>query len=325
MGPLRFVPSATAMQRTSISIDAMTFSFTPPTLMGYRKRLLTSRSVVVALVFILALSTELHFNWIESLAGAFLLSTNDRRPESGAIWEQGHLSESAQNALSQHMNRRQDIQREVRRAASMGQVIGGIEAGGGAMISAAHFLELYRKLPPVLSQEIASPYALLAYWSSEKWQRTFFDFQGAGLAIYLLDAHSQVLRRFDIAADLVDHIRRGEVAIQTGLDQLGDFSNHIFPAERFFAALNALPASVREAALAQPADLLKVSGTIRRVGISSISSAGAVDLGFEVEDAGVLKVILTQGSTAAISRLRWVLEHRDDSKNGSLPYGETRP
>ncbi len=303
----------------------MTFSFLPTSLSSYKRRILTGRLLGILLVFTLTVGTEMHFSWIESMAGAFLLSTNDFRSESGAIWEQGHQSESAQDALKQNMDRRQDVQREVRQAASMGQVIGGIEAGRGAMISAAHFLQLYQKLPPVLSQEITSPYALLAHWSSGKWQRTYFEYQDADLAIYLLDDHSQVLRRLDIRADLVEHLRRGEVAIQVGLDQLGDFRERIYPAERFFAVLDALPASVRKDAVAQPNDLLKISGKIRRVGISSESVAGAVDLGFEVEDANGLKVILTQGSTSAVQRLKWALERAMVGEAEPQAVGEVVP
>ncbi len=258
----------------------------------------------------------MHFSWLESAVGAYLISTNDLRPESGAIWEQGHQSESARNALNLHMDRRQGVQREVRLASSMGQVLAGIEAGRGAMISAAHFLELYRKLPPVLSEEIASPYLLLAQWSGEKWQRTFFEFQNAGLAIYLLDAHSQVLLRLDLGPDLVEHIRRGEVAIQASLDQLSDFSAHIYSAGHFFSVLNTLPVNIRKNAVAQPEDLLRISEKIRRVGISSESLAGAVDLGFEVEDANGVRVILTQGATTAVLRLREALDRRAFSGPG---------
>jgi hypothetical protein len=297
----------------------MTFSFAPPNLNAYRQRILTGRSACVLLIIAVLIGTEMHFNWLESVAGAYLLSTNDLRPESGAIWEQGRQSESARHALSQHTNRRQDVQREVRRASSMGQVIGGIEDARGAVISAAHFLELYHKLPPVLSQEVASPYSLLAYWSGGKWQRTFFEFQDAGLAIYLLDNHSQVLLRLDLAPDLVEHIRRGEVAIQTGLDQLSDFSAHIYAADHFFAVLNTLPEKVREGVVAQPVGLLRISGKIKRVGISSESMAGAVDIGFEVEDANGVKVILTQGKTAEVQRLRWALDRWTPS---APPMGE---
>ena len=132
----------------------MTFSFLPTSLSSYKRRILTGRLLGILLVFTLTVGTEMHFSWIESMAGAFLLSTNDFRSESGAIWEQGHQSESAQDALKQHMDRRQDVQREVRQAASMGQVIGGIDAGRGAMISAAHFLQPTGK--PLLRNRLIS-------------------------------------------------------------------------------------------------------------------------------------------------------------------------
>jgi hypothetical protein len=296
-------------------IDIMKFSFAPLTLDAYRQRLLTGRVVALVLVIALLVGTELHFSWLEGAAGNYLLSTNVNRPESGAIWEQGHQSESARRALDQQLNRRQDVQREVRQAVSMGQVIGGLAEGGGAMVSADHFLELYRKLPPILAHELASPYTLLAHRSSGRWRRAFFERRNAALAIYLLDSHSQVLLRIDLGPDLVEHIRRGEVAIQVGLDQLSDFSGAIYSAEHFFTVLNTMSSEVRENVVAQPADLLQVSGKITRVGISSISMAGSVDLGFEVEDTNGVKVILTQGRSTAVLRLKWALERWTSSRS----------
>jgi hypothetical protein len=297
----------------------MSVSFSPPDLPSYKRRMLTGRSLGVLVILAVLVGTELRFGWLESAAGAYLLSTNASRSESGAIWEQGHRSASARDALSRQLGRRQDVQREARRAASLGQVIAGIEDGRGAMISADHFLELYGKLPPVLSQTLASPYMLLEYSSGGRWQRTFFEPRNDGLAIYLLDGHSQVIRRLDVGPDLLEHIRRGEVAIQTGLDQLADFSGHIYPAGRFFSVLDTLPDAVREKAVAHPGDLLQISGKIRRVGISGESMGGAVDLGFEVETANGVKVILVQGETAAVQRLRWALGQPRVGAGGGRP------
>ena len=70
--------------------------------------------------------------------------------------------------------------------------------------------------------------------------------------------------RLDLGPDLVEHIRRGEVAIQAGLDQLSDFSAHIYSAGHFFSVLNTLPENVRNDAVAQPEDLLRISEKIRR-------------------------------------------------------------
>ena len=44
--------------------------------------------------------------------------------------------------------------------------------------------------------------------------------------------------------------------------------------------------------------------------------AGAVDLGFEVEDANGVRVILTQGATAAVLRLRQALDRRENVRHG---------
>lgn len=286
----------------------MTPWYAPTSFKDHLRRLMALRSVLVLAVILSLLVTEFRFDWVESVVGAYLVSSNHQRPESGVVWEQGHKSDLARKRLSQYMDERSGVQREVRRAASMGQVIAGMDAERGAMISAGHFVELYQKLPPVLSHEIISPYALLANLSGDHWKRTFFERQGdEQLNIYLLDDHNQVLRRLSVAPILIEHIHNGEVAILTRLDQLGDFAGQIYSAERFFRALNTLSEDEKKGILDRPADLLAVSGRIIRVGISNQPMAGAVDIGFEVEDAQGAKVILTQAMAAYVSRLQWIL------------------
>jgi hypothetical protein len=188
-------------------------------------------------------------------------------------------------------------------------VLTGIDAQKGVMISAEHFIELYLKLPQMLSNELISPYTLLTQLSSNKWKRTFFERQGSEqLQIYLLDDHNQVLHRLSVGPVLSEHIRRGEVAVQTRLDQLGDFTGRIYLAEHFFAALNTLPEEVKRGVVDSPGSLLQLSGRIVRVGISGQSMEGTVDIGFEVEDGQGAKVILTRGRVSDVRRLQWTLE-----------------
>ncbi|MGD9365721.1 MAG: hypothetical protein PVH87_08510 [Desulfobacteraceae bacterium] len=287
--------------------------YAPSTIKDNLRRLMALRSAMV-LTAILALAvTEFRFDWIESAVGAYLVSTNAQRPQSGTVWDQGHQTDKARQTLTQYMNQRTGTQREVRRATSMGQVVAGIDAEQGAMISSEHFVELYQKLPPVLSHEIISPYTLLIHMSGNRWRRTFFERQGEQLNIYLLDAHNQVLHRLVVGSVLMEHIQRGEVAIQSRLDQLGDFAHRIFPAEQFFTALNTLPEEVKKGILGSPADLLHLSGRITRVGISSQTLSGAVDIGFEVEEVQGAKVILTQGRASDVARLLWLLEEQSSS------------
>ncbi len=289
----------------------MAFTFAPGNIKASLDRLLAPRTLVVLLALAGVTTAEFRFDWIESAIGNYLVTTNPRRPESGTGWEQGRQSAAARQALNQFTSQRSDVQREALQATTMGQVVNGITDDRGAMISAARFVALYLKLPPVLSRELVSPYALLTRLSNGQWQRTFFQRRDQQLSIYLLDPHSQVLLRIEVAPGLVELIQRGEVAIETGLDQLSDFSDGIYPADRFFNALNSLPAEIREGVIAHPEELLRINGRIVRVGISNQASGDAVDLGFEVEEAGGTRVVLTPARTRDVRRLQWALDHRD--------------
>ena len=282
----------------------------PVNLNAWVRRFVAVRSIVLLTAVTVLTVTEFRFDWIERLVGHYLLTTNISRPESGAIWDQGHQTDSARQVLTQYMSQVQTAQREARRAASLGQVVAGIDANQGAMISADHFIELYLKLPPVLSHEIISPFTLLTQVSSGKWRRVFFEQQDQQLAVYFLDDHNQVLHRLAIGLAMLGHIQRGEVAIQTSLYHLADFAAHIYPAAEFFTALNSLPESIRKGVIAEPEELLRITGRIVRVGISDRASGETVDLGFEVEDLDNAKVILVQGQTNDVRQLITVLEGR---------------
>lgn len=283
--------------------------YAPISFKDHLKRLVALRTALVFSVVLALVVTEFRLDWIEKALGTYLVTTNAQRPESGTAWDKGRQTDQARQTLSQYTHEREGAQSDARRAVTMGQVLNGIDAQKGAMISADHFVELYLKLPRVLSNELISPYTLLTQLSSDKWKRTFFERQGSEqLQIYLLDDHNQVLHRLSVGPVLSEHIRRGEVAVQTRLDQLGDFTGRIYPAEQFFAALNTLPEEVKRGVVDSPGSLLQVSGRIVRVGISGQSMDGTVDIGFEVEDGQGAKVILTRGRVSDVRRLQWALE-----------------
>lgn len=285
----------------------MTSWYAPASLKEYMRRLLSLRSAILWCAVLALVVTEFRFDWIESAVGAYLVSTNSGRPESGKVWDQGHQTDMARKTLNQFTHQRTDAQREARRAVSMGQVVAGVDGERGVMISADHFVELYQKLPPVISHEIVSPYTLLTHLSSNQWKRTFFEQQGKQIWVYFLDDHNQVLHRLAVGSLLIEHIRRGEVAIESRLDQLADFADQIYSAQQFFTALNTLDEEAKKGVLDSPGSLLRVSGQIVRVGISSQTMGDAVDIGFEVEDAQGAKVILIQGNISAVARLQSVL------------------
>lgn len=297
--------------------------YAPVSFNMWKGRTVTLRSLMLMGVVFIFLATEFYFGWCEQMVGAYLVGTNNRRPQSGPIWEQGHQVDSARQTLSQYANALQGAQQVARRATSMGQVVAGIKDNKGAMISAGHFIELYLKLPPVLSHEMLSPYTLLAHLSSGQWRRTFFEQQDKQLAIYFLDGQNQVLHRLSVGSGLLAHIQSGEVAIQTSLYHLADFAAHIFPAEYFFSTLMTLPAAVREGIIAHPEDLLRVTGRIVRVGISNRTMGGTIDVGFEVETIHGAKVILVQGRESDVRQLLHLSEPA--SVSGGLPGDEVQP
>ncbi|MBR9980416.1 MAG: hypothetical protein KFF50_05270 [Desulfatitalea sp.] len=297
--------------------------YTPANFKKWIRRALSPRPFLLALLVAGLAVTEVRFDWLERMAGSYLATTNRHRPQHGTIWEQGRQTDMARQSLAQFANQRQNVQREVRQAGSLGEVVANIAADTGVMLSADHFVDLYLKLPPVLSHEIMSPFTLLAYLSAGQWQRTFLERQGGQLSIYFLDAQNQVLHRLNVGALLLGHIERGEVAIQTGLDQLLDFAAHIYPADRFFQVLNTFSEEVQRRIISHPQDLLRVTGRIRRIAISSGAYGDAVDLGFEVEGLDGPRVILMQGVREDVRRFQQALE--GGAVAGPRWSGEGRP
>jgi hypothetical protein len=282
--------------------------YTPATFKAWLRRVFAPRLVFILLIVTGLAFTEVRFAWLERVAGAYLVTTNAYRPQSGTIWEQGRQTDKARETLAQYANQRQSVQREVRQAGTLGQVVANIVDDTGVMLSADQFVDLYLKLPPVLSQEIMSPYTMLTYLAGGFWQRSFLERQGKQLTIYLLDAQNQVLHRLNVGPLLLGHIERGEIAIETGLDQLMDFAAHIYPADRFFEVLNTFSEDAQRRIISHPQDLLRVTGRIRRIAISDSAFGDAVDLGFEVEGLDGPRVILMQGSREEVLRFQRVLE-----------------
>jgi hypothetical protein len=290
--------------------------YAPRNYKDYIRRWTAWPSVLLLGLITILLVTEFRFSWLEKAVGAYLETTNSSRPESGAIWDQGRQSESARQTLNEYLNQRQGVQREVREASSLGQVLAGLGEDRTAMISAGHFIELYLKLPPVLAYEVVSPYVLLGQLSTRKWQRTFFEQQDRQLAIYLLDDQNQVLHRIAVGDEMMEYIRQGEIALHTGLHQLGDFAAHVYPAEVFFNTLNQMPEEVRKGIVPSPEELLRISGRVTQVGISSRPTGDVTELGFEVEDLQGAKVFLTQSRTRDVQQMLWILEYREDDDLG---------
>jgi hypothetical protein len=267
--------------------------------------------MLVSSIFIL----ELRFDWIERILGAYLVTTNSARPESGSIWEKSRQTRTAR------LTDKQTLQREARSAASFTQIAANVTPGEGVMLSADHFRKLYLRLAPSIAQEVISPFELLGIVSGGHWRRTYFEKSGAGLVIYLLDANNRVLQQLELGSMLLSQLKRGEVALAESLDQVPIFENRIYPADRFFNSLESFPEDVRRIVVPQPETLLEVPGQIVRVGISDETQSGFIELGFEFSNGAQRRVVLVQGHEWAVWRLRSNLEGMD-MDNASSPIGD---
>ena len=284
--------------------------FEPRSFSEWLKRAFGLRPMLVALLMAGVLLSELRFDWIERIVGAYLVTTNSERPESGAIWEVGHRNLTAQRTLEKIIAERLETQREVSGAATLKQVADIILNGtDGVMLSPAHFRTLYLGLPASVSQDILSPYDLIAIISSGNWDRTFIEKKESDLVVYLLDEKNRVLRQLEISADLLYQIDQQESGRTGSLENLSRFADRIYPAQRFFSRLDALPEDVRKSILPQPESLLKIPGRINRVGISDEAVSGFIELGFEIESGARKQVVIVQGREWAVWLLRTHLEN----------------
>jgi hypothetical protein len=272
--------------------------------------------IMLAALLAALVASELKLNWVERLVGAYLVATNDERPESGAIWEKGRKAQTARMAIDKLASDREASQRMARNAGTLNEIVVALAPGQGAMLSAEHFRELYQKIPSGIAAEMISPFDLLRFTSEKRWTRAYLEKSSEGLTIYLLEANNQVLRQFRVvAATLALMARRGAAASQS-LEDLASFQNRIYTAERFFAALSALTEEERRGLIAQPERLLEVSGQITRVGLSDEALAGFVDVGVEVQAGSQRRVILVQGQDWAVWRLRSLLEGKPSAPHG---------
>jgi len=280
----------------------------PQTFGDWLKRIFTLRPVALMLLLSLAVIAELRFDWAEQIIGRYLVATNQFRPESGAIWEKGHRTEDARQILEKIVTDKQAVQREAREAQNFTQVAQTLSRGIELILSADHFRQLYNALPPELAAELLSPYALVRIVSENEWDRAFFEPEASGFNIYFLNKDNRVLKHLTVSGDMLARIEHGETPRADTLENLPQFANRIYPADRFFSALETVSEDVRRQGVPWPENLLKSPGRVTRVAISDEVLSGYIEMGFEMQEAGRIRVILFQGRDWAVARIRSVLE-----------------
>jgi len=296
----------------------------PQNVSDWMRRMLGMRPLLLILMVGILIVSELRFDWMERTLGAYLVTTNSRRPQSGAIWEKGRRTVTARRTLEKIVSDRQSVEREARNAASLSEIAAGLTSGQGVMLSADHFRKLYLQLSPGIAQEIISPFDVLHFFSSPRWRRTYFEKDGNDLMVYLLDADNRVLRQLEIQPEALLYMENENTASRETLEGLSHFENRIYSAENFFNALAAFPEDVRRSIIPSPETLLGLKGRITRIGISDEAVSGFIEMGFEYLNGAQRQVFIVQGHEWAVWRLRAMLENSERQRRTTYDLRENR-
>lgn len=289
----------------------------PQDIREWLRRVFSLRPILLVLVISTVFMLELRFDWVERALGAYLVTTNSVRPESGAIWEKGKQTVTARKTLEQIVTDRLASQREARGAMTFQQIAASVTPGQGVMLSVDHFRKLYLSLPDDVASQIISPFEILQLSSQGHWRRAYIEKSAQGLIIYLLDGDNLVLRQLNIFDRFLINFESRQAVQVESLDDLPSFENRIYTADRFFDALSAFPEEVRRSMLPNPEGLLEFPGQIMRVGISDEAVSGFIELGFEIINGSQHNVIIVKGHEWAVWRLRLRLEEKKSISDSS--------
>lgn len=268
------------------------------------------RGAVVLLVALAILISELRFGWVEILAGRYLVVTNVHRPESGAVWDQGRLKQVATQTLEQMVTRQLTARREAREATSLAELVDGLGSGQGTMISTDQFKDLYAKTPESVARTLFSPIFLLRITAEKSWDRVYFEKENGQVGIYLLDRSNNVLSYTTASDQQLKTTGTRQPTISGTLEKQEEFSGRIYPADRFFMALDTLPPGSQQGVLLHPDALLTTAGTPVRVGISDEVNADLIRIGVEMDTPQGKKIQLVLGKEWAVRQVRALLEPR---------------
>ena len=271
-------------------------------------RAMSFRGTVFLLAVLAIAMSEVRFNWVERLVGRYLVAANAYRPELGSVWDQGRLKQIATQTLEQMVTQQLSVQRDAREATSLTQLIDGLAASQGAMISAAHFKTLYSQIPESVARTLFSPMLLLRISSEKNWERTYLERENGQVGIYLLDRANHVLSYTTVSDRELKATGTEPTLFPGALEDQPEFAGRIYPADRFFMALETLPPDTQRGVISQPGLILANEGTPVRVGFSDEVTADRIRIGVEVETPQGRQTLVGMGQEWAVWQVRMLLE-----------------
>jgi len=279
----------------------------PKDVRDWFNRFFSLRSLTFILVILLLGVFEFRFDWMEKALGGYLSTTNRLRPETGEIWETDHDTQQARDLVDERTVDSETIQSNARGVADLSEIISLISDNQDVSISPDHFISLYKNLSSSIRSRLISPKELLLLRGENQWERTLIRKLGNQLTIYLIN-QNRVLREIVVEESTLVQIGQRQIPFEGSLEEWGALPEDIFTADRFFSALGTLTQDMQSEIMAQSEPILFAEGRPVRVGFSPQLQTAWVDIGFELANGPLRRVIKLPAHEWALWRLRAALE-----------------
>ena len=278
--------------------------YEPLTFSEWLRRAFSFLNLAVILITAIFVFSEFRFDWFENLVGSYLASTNESRPETGAIWETGKQTSNAHEYLNKIVSQKEDTKQNVYQASSFSNLASGILPGEWVTLERHQFKSLYLALENQTALKIIEPAQLLWLLNGSSLERIFCEGVKGGIKLYFIDSDNRVIKQIDLKKEQILEIENGIKPTEGKLADMEGFQGRIYSAKAFFDALFKLPSDIIPDLMVAPETLLKQEGKISNIGIWNEAENGYIKLGFEFDKIdGKKQVIFIKGREWAVWQL----------------------
>ncbi len=267
------------------------------------RRTFSFLNIAVFIVTATFIFSEFRFNWFENIVGSYLASTNEFRPETGAIWETGKQTSNAHEYLNKIISKKEDTRQNVHQATTFFDLASGILPGEWIILEKQQFKLFYLTLARPVASKIIEPAQLVWLLNGSSLDRIFCEGITGGIKIYFIDSENRVIKQIDFRKKDILEIENSEKPVPGELADMDGFLGRIYPVQNFFDALFKLPADIIPDLMVNSETLLKQDGKITNIGIWNEAENGYIKIGFEFEGKDSRQVVFVKGREWAVWQL----------------------
>jgi len=249
----------------------------------------------LGLIVFLCLIMVAEFKWdiMEQWAGSYLEWHNDQRPRVGTAWESFDQTVHAVEKVDTLASKLRARGSEVNQIKNLTSVPTLLSPRGGIPLSKEQFLRLFNGIPSYLSRDWIPTENLIKMTQQPEWERCYLWWDGESLDLYFVDQHNGVLFRKSIPGDWLQIVGQNGQSQPGILEEIGDFEQRNYPADRLWQNLDALSNDVVDQIFASRG--LQTGEPLHRIGLSSYVVEGLGVIGLEFPAANgfmVEKVVI---------------------------------